>query len=258
MKPSGKVGPEEIQVRRYRIMPHVIATTGHIMFIVFLVYLLSGRRWEGDILANCHDPSGRCLCKGTFPFICWISECLNATWKGKVPGMSEAIVFQSRFWVGLSFVPAFSGAWIIRSRRHKQDVVVGVLSFTYLGIGLVPDTIPRPFTVLHFAIAGSGLLVAFVFQFVLPRLALAVTLTIYVASYFAISEGIIGSGADRASVYDWVCLVGSRPTDCFPFVVTEWALVFGAASAAIVYCAIEIVLRKRHNNQLIGDCTPIN
>jgi len=213
--------------------PWTATGMGHGIFICLTFLMLRAQWWRGDILADCENASvaAHCVCRPTFEFICWLSECINGTYGGQ----NAEIVWQSRVWVALALVPAMSGVWLLFNRRRKLDVVLGMLSWVYLLVGLLPDTFwfldRNVLGVGHFVFAGLGLLSGFVMQFFLPRYGVVFSLPLYVCFFVVICEMLIADGAERSKIYDF-----HGP---FLVLILEWTGVLGAAATAVVYCATE-------------------
>lgn len=184
-----------------------------------------------------------CVCGGTLPWICWISECINGTWSGAVKH-NPRLVLQSRIWVLLGVAPALCGAWLLSRHRRCMDWALAAFSSVYLLIGLLPDTLAGSGSTAHTSVAFVGLVGALCSQLCFPWHALAVSLSIYMVSYVALSEVLVADGAPRRWVYDWSFTQGTEPSSLVP-VVLEWVGAFGAAGVAITYCASEDLRQLR-------------
>ncbi|CAE8628277.1 unnamed protein product, partial [Polarella glacialis] len=100
-----------------RLTPLRLLGGSHCLFIGLLIIMLHERWWEGDVLTQCGLDGrpfvpGYCVCGGTLPTICWISEALNGTW-GLSEGLEPVVVWRSRIWLTMAVLPAASGVWLI-------------------------------------------------------------------------------------------------------------------------------------------------
>eukprot|EP00927_Polykrikos_kofoidii_P075164 TRINITY_DN71242_c0_g1_i1.p1 TRINITY_DN71242_c0_g1~~TRINITY_DN71242_c0_g1_i1.p1 ORF type:complete len:298 (+),score=32.61 TRINITY_DN71242_c0_g1_i1:16-909(+) len=218
---------------------------GHAMFLVLILVMFKDRWWTGSSTTD--------RCRGTMPHICWISECINEVW-GRSPAReliadgpaSEKIVFQSRIWFGVSLVPALSSCWLVFANPRKPgplDVHLAILSVTYMLVGLVPDLLPQPWHSVHLFISGIGIVGGFMFQFLMGRQGVRVTLPFYIFVYFGLSEALVNRGVSRGLVYDWRAVIGfGQPLlgkNSYVREVLEWCGVFGASWTALAYCVLE-------------------
>eukprot|EP00440_Ansanella_granifera_P054240 gb/GFBE01058793.1/.p1 GENE.gb/GFBE01058793.1/~~gb/GFBE01058793.1/.p1 ORF type:complete len:318 (+),score=41.06 gb/GFBE01058793.1/:1-954(+) len=221
-----------------------LLAASHFAFFALLVIMFCGRWWEGDVLVQCglngrpYD-SEKCVCGGSLPTICWISDGINGVW-GLQPGMQLKIVWQSYVWLALSTLPASTGAWLLKLREQWLDVLVGLMSWAYLVIGLLPDTLPNPWVHIHFAVALFAICSGLLFQLCLPWRVSGLTTCLYVLLYFALTEITISKGAKRSLAYDWTFSPGvvSQPGSLVP-VILEWVLVLGSIVVAMCYCVAE-------------------
>ncbi|CAE6927848.1 unnamed protein product [Symbiodinium sp. CCMP2592] len=235
-------GPKLMAQLRFAAL--CLLALGHAGFAFILLIILLLRLWEGDVLVQCGF-GGRpyvdfkCICGGTLPYICWISESFNGIW-GDGEGMERRVVWQSWLWLLLSLGPAAEGSLLIRARECWRDIFVGTMSWGYLLLALLPDTLPGDYLWLHSGTALLALGTAFLFQFLLPWRCLGMTLTAYIGYYFMLSEFAILQGASRHFTYDWTFTPGVlMEPGSLVMVILEWTLAFGAITVVITYCCHE-------------------
>ncbi|CAJ1338887.1 unnamed protein product [Effrenium voratum] len=218
----------------------------HVCFALLLLAILLFRLWEGDVLVQCghNGPyiGGKCVCGGTLPYICWISDSFNGLW-GEEPGMDQRVVWQSRCWLVLALFPGFLGLLLISSRSHarrRTDVLVGLMSWTYALLVVFPDTLPSEWLWLHFGTAMLAMASAAIFQLVLPWRCLVCTSLSYVLYYFALSEFCVFCGAARHWVYDWSFTPGVlQAPGSLVMVILEWTLSLAGITVVATYCVSE-------------------
>ncbi|CAE7171100.1 unnamed protein product [Symbiodinium pilosum] len=154
--------------------------------------------------------------------------------------MEPRVVWQSWLWLLLSLCPAAEGLLLIRARKGWRDFVVGALSWGYLLLALLPDTLPSDYLWLHSGTALLTLGAAFLFQFLLPWRCLGMTLMAYFGYYFGLSEFAILQGAARHFTYDWTFTPGVlMEPGSLVMVILEWTFAFGATTVVITYCYCE-------------------
>eukprot|EP00913_Durusdinium_trenchii_P019015 g17871.t1 len=209
----------------------------HIAFALILLVVLFFRLWEGDGLVQCGRQypfvASKCICGGTLPYICWISESFNALYPD--PDMSARVIGQTYCWLVL------------------------ILSSAYLLLVVFPDTLPHRWLFLHYGTAMVGMGVAILFQFILPWQCLLGTFTSYFIYYFSLTEFCISQGAARHLAYDWTFTPGvlEKPGSLV-MVVIEWTLSFGAITVVVSYCLSEIFKQRAQISVMKSEIGELN
>lgn len=183
-------------------MPEQMMVSCHTVMIAWEVAMLLTHGWHGDGAAGARQqPDEKVLCH--------LSKCLGG--------------WNARVWLGISAVIAYNGANVLRGKgRHFDNYIIGMLSFSYLVIGLVPE--------IHYGIGslpvlpiafgcGGAALVIFGFQGWLLRLQ---ALAAYPLVYALLALKCVFHGLS--------------PTAALSYVIFEWTMAVGASWSCICYC----------------------
>eukprot|EP00435_Cladocopium_sp_Y103_P075233 s52_g55.t1 len=231
-----------------RLLSLRLLVLSHLAFALILVVVLLFRLWEGNALVQCGRQSpfvaSKCICGGTLPYICWISESFNALYFE--PDMNPRIIGQTYCWLVLALCPAVEGILLLFAWQRRSDWLAGILSSCYLLLVVFPDTLPHRWLFLHYGTAMVSMGVAILFQFTLPWRCLCSTFAGYFIYYFSLSELCVSQGAQRKLAYDWSFTPGiDMNPGSLVMVILEWTLSFGGITVVISYCISEIVKQKQ-------------
>eukprot|EP00438_Fugacium_kawagutii_P034935 Skav211755 [mRNA] locus=scaffold674:38559:42268:+ [translate_table: standard] len=106
-----------------------------------LMVVLLFRLWEGNALVQCgHDGpfvGDKCICGGTLPYICWISESILAEAAIRQLYVATAKMAQLQgskwyCWLLLALCPSVEGILLLFAWQRRTDWLAGALSSCYL------------------------------------------------------------------------------------------------------------------------------